>query len=138
MAKTGTAIRTEVVGLPELQRKLKRAGEEGLKAEAEGFEVGAQVIVAAAQQNIRDKDIIDTGNLLDSVQPWPAERDAKGNVSVDIGTPVEYGTYHEFGTSRMAARPWLRPALDENIDKARKAVEYAVKYRLDHLRGGST
>lgn len=135
MAKTGTAIRIEVVGLPELQKKLKRAGDEGLKAEAEGFATGAQVIVGAAIQNIRDKDIIDTGNLMDSVQSWPPERDAKGNVSVDIGTAVEYGTYHEFGTSRMGARPWLRPAFDENVDKAREAVAYAVKYRLDRLGG---
>lgn len=28
-----------------------------------------------------------------------------------IGTPLKYGLYLELGTKRMAARPWLRPAL---------------------------
>jgi len=36
--------------------------------------------------------------------------DAEG-IYVDIGTAVEYGEYLEFGTARMEARPFLRPAL---------------------------
>ncbi len=31
---------------------------------------------------------------------------------VDIGTAVLYAPYLEFGTSKMAARPFLRPALE--------------------------
>lgn len=31
---------------------------------------------------------------------------------VDVGSAVEYAPYVELGTSRMAARPFLRPALD--------------------------
>jgi hypothetical protein len=31
---------------------------------------------------------------------------------VDIGSNVEYAIYVEMGTSRMAARPYLRPALE--------------------------
>lgn len=31
---------------------------------------------------------------------------------VDVGTAVLYGPYLEFGTSKMAARPYLRPALE--------------------------
>ena len=37
---------------------------------------------------------------VDSVSPY-----------VDIGTAVEYAPYLELGTRRMAARPFLRPAL---------------------------
>lgn len=29
-----------------------------------------------------------------------------------VGTPVEYGPYQEYGTVKMYARPFLRPALD--------------------------
>jgi hypothetical protein len=28
-----------------------------------------------------------------------------------LGTNVPYGLYTELGTKKMAARPWLRPAL---------------------------
>jgi len=33
---------------------------------------------------------------------------------VDVGTNVEYAAPLEFGTSKMAARPFLRPALQRN------------------------
>jgi HK97 gp10 family phage protein len=129
-----------VVGVSELRRKLERAGDDAFKAVVEGLQLGAQVIVDAAVQNIRDKDIIDTGNLMNSVQSWPPEYTTGGQgggktqASIDIGTPVEYGTYHEFGTSRMGARPWLRPAFDENVDKARAVVSYSLQKRLARLR----
>lgn len=29
-----------------------------------------------------------------------------------VGTPVEYGTYQEFGTRKMFPQPFLRPAID--------------------------
>jgi HK97 gp10 family phage protein len=139
MAKSGTPVREQVVGVNELRRKLERAGDDASKAVAEGLQLGAQVIVGAAKQIIREKDIIDTGNLLNSVQSWPPEyttggQGGKTQVSVDIGTPVEYGVYQEFGTSRMGARPWLRPAFDENVGKARAAVAYSLQKRLEQLR----
>jgi len=137
MVAAGTAVRVEVVGEKELRRKLDRAGGDSLKAMGEGLELGAQVIVGAAIQNIRDKDIIDTGNLMNSVQSWRPLYEGE-NVSVDIGTPVEYGTYHEFGTVYMGARPWLRPAFDENIDKARAVVGASLQRRLDSMKGSAT
>jgi phage gpG-like protein len=36
-----------------------------------------------------------------------------------VGTNVLYGLFLELGTSRMAARPWLRRALAESEDKIR-------------------
>ena len=30
----------------------------------------------------------------------------------EVGTSIEYGPYVEYGTYRMAAQPYLRPALD--------------------------
>lgn len=38
---------------------------------------------------------------LDAISPY-----------VDVGSAVEYAAYVELGTSRMAARPFLRPSLD--------------------------
>lgn len=40
-----------------------------------------------------------------------AQIDAKG-VTYVVGTPVEYSVYVELGTSRMAAQPYLRPAVE--------------------------
>lgn len=36
-------------------------------------------------------------------------------VSVVIGSHMFYAPYHEFGTHRMQARPFLRPAVTDNL-----------------------
>ena len=48
----------------------------------------------------------------------------RGRVGSTITNPP-YGAYLENGTSRMAPRPWLLPALDMNTDKIR-ALLYSV------------
>lgn len=53
----------------------------------------------------------DTGNLVNSIQVQRYEK------SVDVGILGDkalYGKYLEFGTSKMAARPWLRPAFQNS------------------------
>lgn len=37
--------------------------------------------------------------------------------TVYVGTNVEYAPYVEFGTSRMHARPYLKPALENHMDE---------------------
>ncbi len=39
-----------------------------------------------------------------------------------IGTPLKYGLYLEVGTSKMAARPWLRPALNRSLERIKKII----------------
>lgn len=51
-----------------------------------------------------------TGRLRGSIT-WRLGKDSEG-LYADVGTAVEYAPYVEMGTSRMAARPFLRPALN--------------------------
>jgi HK97 gp10 family phage protein len=66
---------------------------------------------------------VDTGRLRASITHriegggW--EKTTRGYV----GTNVIYGRYLEFGTSRMAARPWLIPALERH----RKEIALMLK-----------
>ena len=46
---------------------------------------------------------------------------------VFVGTPVEYGPYVEFGTWKMDAQPYLRPALDLAQGKVLTIVEIEAK-----------
>lgn len=46
---------------------------------------------------------------------------------VYIGSNVEYAPYVEIGTSRMAARPFLRPAATEHSERYKKLMEAAMK-----------
>lgn len=66
----------------------------------------------------------DTGRLAGSVRvELPTAADKTGRV----GTAVFYGPMLEFGTSRMAARPWLFPS----FQKAKIGLEQELRARLE-------
>ena len=67
----------------------------------------AEDVAIQVRQNIVDDEIIDTGDLLNSIT---AEQ--RGNITL-VRDGVSYGVYNEFGTSRMAARPFFAPAIEK-------------------------
>lgn len=50
-------------------------------------------------------------DMLDAIDDLKDQVD--GGASFVVGTGVEYGVYLEFGTSKMPAYPWMRPAIRE-------------------------
>ncbi len=66
----------------------------------------------------------DTGRLAGSVR---FELPQPGNMTGRVGTSVAYGPMLEFGTSRMAARPWLMPS----FERAKIGVEKELRARLE-------
>lgn len=53
----------------------------------------------------------------------------------DDGTDLGYAVYQEFGTSRMTAHPYLRPAFNEQRDAAIQEVGEAMKEIIRHHAG---
>lgn len=45
-----------------------------------------------------------------------------------------YGRFHEFGTVKMPARPFLRPALEENTARATEAIANRLRQRLEKVK----
>lgn len=74
-------------------------------------DIGKELVKRALRVQRRAKQIapVDTGRLRSSVE-YEVGRDSRGLVA-RIGTDVTYAVYLEFGTRRMAPRPFLRPAL---------------------------
>jgi HK97 gp10 family phage protein len=64
----------------------------------------------------------DTGRLAGSIT---AEK--KGPLLWDVGTDVKYGRFLEFGTMKIAERPWLRPAIEKNRALFRKRIVVAIE-----------
>lgn len=81
---------------PEIARKLPRETAQIVAETALAIETHAKLFVP-----------VDTGNLRNSIQAQ--EESATQWV---VATGVEYAEYVEFGTSRMAARPYMTPAAE--------------------------
>lgn len=76
----------------------------------------ARVVIQKSAADIkRDAQIfapVDTGNLRSSIGYDTWER--AGSVEAEVGATADYAAHVEFGTSRMAPRAFLGPALDRN------------------------
>ena len=88
-----------------------------------GLEKGLTAIGLAAETNAKKLCPVDTGRLRNSITN-AVKVDEK---AVYIGTNVEYAPYVELGTSRMRARPYLRPAITDYTDEYRALMEDALK-----------
>lgn len=63
----------------------------------------------------------DTGRLVGSI------RVERGFLTASIGSDVLYAPFLEFGTSKMAERPYLRPSLDESENTIQQLIEAAMQ-----------
>lgn len=66
---------------------------------------------------------IRTGRLRNSIT-HEVHRDEQ---AVYVGASVNYAKFVEFGTSRMKARPYLKPAIVEHKEEYKELVEEALK-----------
>lgn len=68
---------------------------------------------------------VDTGNLRASIVSEVRD-DVRDRVAGYVGTNVEYAPFQEFGTSRMDAQPFLRPAIEAHRGQIRGEFRQAV------------
>lgn len=65
-----------------------------------------------------------TGALRDSIT---SESRMTGDMTFTVSDGVEYGVYQEFGTSKMGAWPFMRPAIEEWHNKFLSAFSELFK-----------
>lgn len=83
---------------------------ECLTAEAAAKARALEVIGGRAETHAKAACPKKTGRLQGSI----THQQESENVEV-VGTNVEYGPYVELGTSKMKARPFLRPAAENHV-----------------------
>lgn len=115
MAINASGFSVTLSGFPELADSLEHLADSETVQEILGSAVvqGGVIVVTDAKRRVP----VDTGNLQRSIHLEYATDAGDKQAAVEVGTDVDYGKYVEFGTSRMAAQPYLRPALDENRDE---------------------
>ena len=69
----------------------------------------------------------DTGNLRNSIR-YEVHNEGKKVYGIVGSTQKDpdYAVYTEYGTTKMAPRPWLRPAMEKNNDWIRQSIAKAV------------
>lgn len=124
-------IKAEVRGVRELNAKLRR-----MEARAPGQ---LEKALEKAAKPIEDYAVgaapVETGALARSITTRPmgaAEDHARVRIGpawavYDNKSVVEYGRFQEFGTSKMAAQPFMRPAFDAGRDEALRIFTEEMK-----------
>ncbi len=92
-----------------------------LSAYKKALNNGLEAVGLSAEGHAKKITPVDTGNLRNSITHLVDGKAAY------IGTNVEYAPYVELGTSKMAARPYLKPAATEHSDEYRRLMEAAMK-----------
>jgi HK97 gp10 family phage protein len=95
-------------------------------------EIGSQMhsmLSAAVRKTALDleanaKDIVPvkTGNLKNSIQT-----EIKGDLNAEVRVGAHYGIYVEYGTRKMSARPYMRPAAEKVKDGFVEACKQAMR-----------
>lgn len=121
-------VKVEVIGKKEILNKLKAIDADlATKTLEQAAEAGAEIIEKAASQKAPRK----TGKLATSITHEVKEPTRTGvEVAIGPNTKAFYGLFQEFGTSKMPAHPFLRPAFDENSSKVKSSIANKLKIAL--------
>lgn len=141
-----TSVKLEVVGLVEVVKALETYGQRASKQIADAIELTALDVEADAKKSINrgtksgrtyekfkprrthrasapgEAPAGDTGELARRITA-EKERELRWSVGADL----PYGRYLEFGTMKIAERPWLRPAIERNRGLFRKRIVAAIE-----------
>lgn len=137
----------KLTGFKEFQALLQKLpGKIAEKVVAQAAFAGAKVIRDDAKQRAplgtvphyrsfkgKRGALVQPGNLRREIRARKAKREKWGEVRYKVGMTGRafYGRFLEFGTRKMAARPWLRPAFDNNTNLAIEAQRLAFRRGIE-------
>ena len=116
-----TRIRSRLTGQDTARRGLARHTDRIRKALVAEIGDVAEAIRRDARAHLDNagiRPVSRTGRLARSLRIQPSP----GSLMARIATPLDYGTFLEFGTRRMPAYPWLGPAVARHATAFRARV----------------
>jgi HK97 gp10 family phage protein len=126
-----TKGRINTKGFEQYLERIARAGSDIDAAAGRALQAGGDVLLAGMKRRVPK----DTRNLEEHLVIDGPHQD--GNyIYIDVGIPSDkrtdaetarYGNAQEYGTSSMPAQPYIRPTMDEERAKARRAMRSSLK-----------
>lgn len=126
----------QITGLRELDRALQElAWPAARRALRKGMRAGANIV----RDEARAKVAVDTGHLKRQIRTRErSDRDGNMRFAVEVPRGAFYGRFLEYGTSKMAAKPFLRPAAETKTEAAvttmRDALAEAIEIEMRRTR----
>ena len=119
----------EIQGLAQLDRALQElAWPAARRALRKGMRKGANVV----RDEARAKAPVKTGNLKRKIRTRErSEQDGNMRFAVEVPRSAFYGRFLEYGTSKMAAKPFLRPAAEGKTEAAVTAMRDALAEAIE-------
>jgi HK97 gp10 family phage protein len=112
MAGTGVTVRVVSNRLPSMPAAIHKIAVAEVQKAAYRIEADAKSKVA-----------VDTGTLRRSIHTVMSN----GGLTGTVGPSVLYGKFVEFGTRRMGARPYMRPAAEKQLPAFAAAMRAALR-----------
>jgi len=126
-------IRMEVKGLDELERQLTALGE---KVATKVLRDAGREALKVVQEDMKQHagfDEMSTGeHMRDSIKIRSSTRKARGNtvVTLRVGPSKQHhmkALAQELGTVKQVAAPFIRPALDYNVQKVLRVLTVEIR-----------
>jgi len=133
-------VKLDIKGLADLERELNQLT---LKARASvlrgALNKAVDPVLKAARENVSAQFTERSGTLRKSIQKSAtAPRGSNGfTAEAKVGVTGEgfYGRFLEFGTSKMPARPFMRPAVDAHAQEVVDLFASEMRRRIEAARG---
>ncbi|HEX9060409.1 MAG TPA: HK97-gp10 family putative phage morphogenesis protein [Clostridia bacterium] len=119
-------------GFDEIIKKLEEMGKKVDRLPNKILPEAGKPILEAA----KDKAPENTGKLKENLD-MSKVKNKDGNKYIEIGitkadnSPIFYGKFIEFGTSKMPARPFLQPAYEEKKKETYEIIKEMLKKELE-------
>jgi HK97 gp10 family phage protein len=110
-------------GGQKLVRRLKAMDEAAADILMQAAKAGGRIALDEAKERCP----VDTGALRDSLNMTEnTQKPTKADVKIDYDKSLKYGTFVELGARGRPANPFMRQAVDENVDKINEAISAEV------------
>jgi HK97 gp10 family phage protein len=110
MAGAEITLKVELNKFPEVGSRIRAQLSKAIRKAGFDIEAHAKNVVP-----------VRTGNLKNSIQT-----EIKNDLLAQVQVGAEYGIYVEYGTRKMSARPYLRPAVEEVREPFVEACKQAM------------